>query len=123
MTQDTEARLSFMVFLIVVTLPMWSAFAALFQHTPLLSWMNLTLAAGEGSRAYRRSGGRGKRHRVRNRGRHDSAVRLLRIPMESVALARMREHLLYHLDSALHYFPDQLRRRQEWHMAGAWATG
>ena len=40
---------SFMVFLIVVTLPMWSAFAALFQHTPLLSWMNLTLAAGEGS--------------------------------------------------------------------------
>ena len=40
---------SFMVFLIVVTLPMWSAFAALFQDTPLLSWMNLTLAAGEGS--------------------------------------------------------------------------
>ena len=40
---------SFMVFLIVVTLPMWSAFAALFQHTALLSWMNLTLAAGEGS--------------------------------------------------------------------------
>ena len=40
---------SFMAFLIVVTLPMWSAFAALFQDTPLLSWMNLTLAAGEGS--------------------------------------------------------------------------
>ena len=40
---------SFMVFLIVVTLPMWSAFAALLQDTPLLSWMNLTLAAGEGS--------------------------------------------------------------------------
>ena len=40
---------SFMVFLIVVTLPMWSAFSALFQDTPLLSWMNLTLAAGEGS--------------------------------------------------------------------------
>ena len=38
-----------MVFLIVVTLPMWSAFAALFQDTPLLNWMNLTLAAGEGS--------------------------------------------------------------------------
>ncbi len=40
---------SFMVFLIVMTLPMWSAFAALLQDTPLLSWMNLTLAAGEGS--------------------------------------------------------------------------
>ncbi len=40
---------AFMVFLILVTLPMWSAFAALFQDTPLLSWMNLTLAAGEGS--------------------------------------------------------------------------
>ena len=40
---------AFMVFLIVVTLPMWSAFAALFQETPLLSWLNLTLAAGEGS--------------------------------------------------------------------------
>ncbi len=40
---------SFMVFLIVVTLPMWSAFAAIFQDTPLLSWMNLTLAAHEGS--------------------------------------------------------------------------
>ncbi len=40
---------SFMVFLIVVTLPMWAAFSALFQDTPLLSWMNLTLAAGEGS--------------------------------------------------------------------------
>lgn len=40
---------AFMVFLILVTLPMWSAFAAIFQDTPLLSWMNLTLAAGEGS--------------------------------------------------------------------------
>lgn len=40
---------SFMVFLIVVTLPMWSAFSALFQDTPLMSWMNLTLASGEGS--------------------------------------------------------------------------
>ncbi len=40
---------SFMVFLIVVTLPMWSAFSALLQDTPLLSWMNLTLASGEGS--------------------------------------------------------------------------
>ncbi len=40
---------SFMVFLIVVTLPMWSAFAAVFQDTPILSWTNLTLAAGEGS--------------------------------------------------------------------------
>ncbi len=40
---------TFMVFLILVTLPMWSAFAAIFQDTPLLSWMNLTLAAGEGS--------------------------------------------------------------------------
>ena len=40
---------SFMVFLIVVTLPMWAAFVALFQDTPLLSWMNLTLVAPEGS--------------------------------------------------------------------------
>ena len=40
---------AFMVFLIVVTLPMWSAFAAILQDTPLLSWTNLTLAAEEGS--------------------------------------------------------------------------
>ena len=40
---------AFLVFLILVTLPMWSAFAAILQDTPLLSWMNLTLAADEGS--------------------------------------------------------------------------
>ena len=38
----------FLVFLITLTLPQWSAFSALFQDT-LLGWTNLTLAAPEGS--------------------------------------------------------------------------
>ena len=40
---------AFVVFLIAVTLPMWSAFSAILQHTPLLSWSGLVLAAPEGS--------------------------------------------------------------------------
>ncbi len=39
----------FFVFLISVTLPLWAAFAAIFQHTPLFSWTGLELAAPEGS--------------------------------------------------------------------------
>ena len=40
---------SFVVFLIAVTLPQWSAFSAILQDTPLLSWTGLVLAAPEGS--------------------------------------------------------------------------
>ena len=40
---------AFVVFLIAVTLPQWSAFSAVLQDTPLLSWAGLTLAAPEGS--------------------------------------------------------------------------
>lgn len=34
----------FFLFLITITLPQWSAFASIFQNTPLLSWTGLTLA-------------------------------------------------------------------------------
>ena len=40
---------AFAVFLIAVTLPVWSAFSAVLQDTPLLSWSGLVLAAPEGS--------------------------------------------------------------------------
>ena len=40
---------AFVVFLIAVTLPQWSAFSAILQDTPLLSWTGLVLAAPEGS--------------------------------------------------------------------------
>ncbi len=50
--EDSEADprpASFLVFLVTLTLPQWSAFVAVFQDTPLLSWTNLTLVAPEGS--------------------------------------------------------------------------
>ena len=40
---------AFLVFLITLTLPQWSAFAAVLQDVPPLSWTGLTLAAPEGS--------------------------------------------------------------------------
>ena len=40
---------SFVVFLITITLPQWSAFSAIFQHTAFLGWTDLILAAPEGS--------------------------------------------------------------------------
>ena len=40
---------AFAVFLVAVTLPVWSAFSAVLQDTPLLSWSGLVLAAPEGS--------------------------------------------------------------------------
>ena len=40
---------AFTVFLIAVTLPVWSAFSAILQDTPLMSWSGLVLAAPEGS--------------------------------------------------------------------------
>lgn len=39
---------SFLLLMITLTMPLWSAFAAMFQHTPLWSWTNLVLAAPEG---------------------------------------------------------------------------
>ncbi len=40
---------AFLAFLITLTLPLWSAFAAAFQDVPPLSWLGFTLAAPEGS--------------------------------------------------------------------------
>ena len=40
---------AFVVFLIAVTLPLWSAFSAILQDTILFSWTGLVLAAPEGS--------------------------------------------------------------------------
>ena len=40
---------AFLALLITLTLPQWSAFAAVFQEIPPLSWTGLTLAAPEGS--------------------------------------------------------------------------
>ena len=40
---------AFLVLLITLTLPQWSAFAAVLQDAPPLSWTGLTLAAPEGS--------------------------------------------------------------------------
>ena len=40
---------TFVVFLIAVTLPLWSAFSAILQDTALLGWTGLVLAAPEGS--------------------------------------------------------------------------
>ncbi len=40
---------SYLLLLITLTLPQWSAFASLFQDTSLLAWTNLVLAAPEGS--------------------------------------------------------------------------
>ena len=40
---------AFMVFLITITLPQWSAFAAIFQDSALFGWTNLVLAAPVGS--------------------------------------------------------------------------
>ena len=40
---------AFVVFLIAVTLPVWSAFSAVLQDTALLSWTGLVLVAPEGS--------------------------------------------------------------------------
>ena len=40
---------AFMVFLITITLPQWSAFAAILQDSPLFAWTNLVLAAPVGS--------------------------------------------------------------------------
>jgi predicted membrane-bound mannosyltransferase len=39
---------AYLLLLITVTLPLWSAFAAIVQDTPLWSWTNLVLAAPEG---------------------------------------------------------------------------
>jgi predicted membrane-bound mannosyltransferase len=38
----------YLLLMISLTLPLWSAFAAIFQHSPLWSWTNLVLAAPEG---------------------------------------------------------------------------
>ncbi|MCL0028841.1 TIGR03663 family protein, partial [Dehalococcoidia bacterium] len=42
---------SYLLLLITLTLPQWSALASLFQDTYLLSWTNLVLAAPEGSQS------------------------------------------------------------------------
>ena len=44
---------AFMVFLITITLPQWSAFAAILQDSVLLSWTNLVLAAAGGQLEHR----------------------------------------------------------------------
>ena len=40
---------AYLLLLVTLTLPLWSAFAAIFQDTLLLSWTNLVLAAPEGN--------------------------------------------------------------------------
>ena len=40
---------AFLILLITLSLPMWSALASVFQDTPLLNWSNLVLAAADGA--------------------------------------------------------------------------
>lgn len=45
---DVRGPAAFLLLLITLTLPLWSAAIGLFQETPLLSWSNLTFVAAEG---------------------------------------------------------------------------
>ena len=48
---------AFLVLLVTLTLPLWSAAVSVFENSPLLSWSNLVLAQETGSRIGSASGG------------------------------------------------------------------
>ena len=46
---EVSRSTSFLILLVTLTLPLWSAFISIFQDTALLGWSNIVLAAPEGS--------------------------------------------------------------------------
>ena len=48
-SRGISREIAFLIFLIALTLPLWAAFSAIFQETPLLSWSHVQLVSPEGS--------------------------------------------------------------------------
>ena len=115
---------AFMVFLITITLPQWSAFVAILQDSALLGWTNLVLAAPVGSFNIGAPVGGANAIAFPDSGRYARRVHLLRVPVELVCVVEERPHLLHDLAAALHDLSDQLlRRHQERNMASAGILG
>ena len=93
---------SFVVFLVAVTLPQWSAFSAILQDTVLLSWTELVLAAPDGSARIGEPLGGGNVIALPGRDRHGWILRISRVPVELVGVVEMRADLLLDLDAAVH---------------------
>ena len=55
---NIPSHLSVFILVLALTLPQWSAGLGLFQHTPLLSWMGLTLLSTEGQIGMPTGGGK-----------------------------------------------------------------